>query len=165
MRRRDAHFVEELQAQIGEAGGVVTDAGKIAAVNAAYHYAPQATAWPAHLALKKAAMILRKPDVVVALRDCYVGAAGFSIVEALQLHVAHIRGSAPGSEGKANYQALKDYFGMALPAQAKRVESKNLNLTVSAPPPREGAPEMRARMVGPTPRMRALEPAPPDPED
>ncbi len=174
--KRTRVFTETFFAEVAAAGGAVTDAAKIAAVEAAYHYSPQATTWPPELAIRKANILLRKPDVLAGVRAIYLGGAGFSLIEATQLHVAHMRGTltrtkavtihdAAGNESVVdvaekippNYPALKDYFAMTTPAPAKRVESKNLNVNVSAPPPREGAPVMSARMVGLPARVRTID--------
>lgn len=85
-----------------------------------------------------------------AIAGMFVEFADFTPDEALRLHVAHIRGTAPED---ANYQALKDYEALVFPAQAKqiRIEQKTAVAHVNMSdlsPERIGPPPMAPRAIG-----------------
>lgn len=160
MRLRDRWFCERVIELCAELGGFSDDV-LYHAVNRTYHRGSSVMDWDRRSALKKARRKLLQPDVQSAIRDVYEGAAGFSIVDALQLHVKHIQGYAiedtvtddEGTESirrtqvAPNYAALKDYLAMATPKAATRIESKSVNVNVSAPPARIGAPLMSPRLL------------------
>jgi hypothetical protein len=92
---------------------------------------------------------LRQPDIRAALSDAFA-AVGFTPLDALVMHVAHIRGfertvvieDADGGSHtevvceKPSYQALRDYESFAFPKapdeRRVRVQSENVHVNVDA---------------------------------
>lgn len=98
------------------------------------------------LMLKRAKRKMRKPDVRERIREVFE-LADFSVLDAVQMHVAHIRGTAPKN---ANYQALKDFEAMAFEQAPKtlNVNNRNLNVNVTPGSGRDEAPTIAPRILG-----------------
>jgi hypothetical protein len=134
---RDSHFALELinkTEEFGEFG----DRALIAAAKLAYR-APMGTLSD-KTALKKAKSKLTQPDIQSAIRDVYE-AADFSIVDAVKKHVEHIQ--------RGNYQALKDFFAMAVPKPAQKVDIRSLSVTQHLNKPTSAPASISARVIGP----------------
>src|SRR6185312_6357455 len=98
-------------------------------------------------ALRRAKMLLRKGEVRERLGGIFE-LGNFTTMDAVHLHVAHMRGTAPAG---ANYQALRDYEKMVWPETPKTPNvNKNLNYNVDAKEmfDRMEAPPMGARILG-----------------
>jgi hypothetical protein len=146
MRQRDALFAAALVEELPRHADI--DDAKCEAVKRTYHRSSRGPGWSKRDALVKAELKLRDPDVLAAVRGVYAEGVGFSIVEAAKIHVQHIRGTAAGADGKANYQALKDYLALTLPKAATKVDSRSVVVNVPVPPPPAGdLPMMSARVV------------------
>jgi hypothetical protein len=119
--------------------------------------------------LRKAKSKLRKPDVRARIAEIYQD-QGFDLVDALQMHVQHIRGTeriVKDDDGdvvlhpktgepiivgeKPNYQALKDYLGMVLPKSPTQIRVDQRSVNVSGTPAdfdRSSTPAMSPRVLG-----------------
>lgn len=110
--------------------------------------------------VKRATNLLKNPDVRAAIADVFELEADFSVADALQMHVRHIRGGVErevlGADGEIamvrlppSYQALKDYERMVLPEMPKRteVDIRKMSVTGRMDGP-AGPPRMSARIIG-----------------
>ena len=102
-----------------EAAGGLSDEVMVKAVSESYALVERKAQ------LRKAKKLLGMPGVQERCRDLFE-LVGFSVVDALQMHVEHIRGQAPGQEGVANYQALKDFEKLTLPQQPTKIDQRVL---------------------------------------
>lgn len=177
MRERDRRFAEALVAEIGAAGGVITDEGMLRAAREVWRV--MTTPLSDAKLLARVKRKLKQPDVREAIGSAYQ-AAGFDVAEAVQLHIDHIRGNITVQKtvvvGKGedatvevvdvklppNYAALKDYEAMVLPKAPVRSDVRVQH--IPAPdrlPGHSGVPAMRARVIGATtaPALPAGKPA------
>ncbi len=96
--------------------------------------------------LNKVRAKLAQADILRAIREVYA-LRGFNEVEAIDMHIGHIR----GIDGQPpNYAALKDYQKMTMPQEARRVQidKRSVNVIVSGDEPmRVGPPPTRARQL------------------
>ena len=164
-RKRDHWFAEEIiEAMMERDETKPSDESKQVAVNNVYCYGRYGGTWPKKTALAKARQVLRRPIVRDAIAAAFANATGFDLVEAMNLHVAHIRGEVPAKRvvtiedgvetevvemAPPSYQALKDYEGLVFPKETRvqHHRNENINVTVAGPPVRVGAPVMRARVI------------------
>lgn len=115
--------------------------------------------WNDAAVLVKVREKLRQPNICAALGDSYEE-RGFTEVDAIDAHIAHIRGieheviDAKGErravKAPPSYPALRDYQRMVFPQEARRVQvgSRNLNVIVSPDEPRRvGPPPTRCRQL------------------
>ena len=93
--------------------------------------------------LKRAKRILAQPQVKQAIMDTYEleGLGGFSLTEALNLHVKHIRGfqAEDGEYVKPSLQALSMYLKIVLPDTPRRIQHSGLINHVPGARPRDEA--------------------------
>lgn len=146
MRKRDEEFADNVVAAVQHVGAL-NDESLVMAADATYE--PVFAASPAKhkaLMLRKAKSKMRKPDVRERIRAVFE-LADFSVMDAVQMHVAHIRGTAPE---KASYQALKDFEAMAFEQAPKtlNVNNRNLNLNMTPGSGRDEAPPIAPRILG-----------------
>lgn len=179
MRERDRVFVGHLTEAAADDGSGLTDKVKVEAVSrtwqGAYGLDWHATPEKRARAIRKANSKLANPNIQEALRDVFLFAADFSVIEALRLQVAHARGTLVAEKVEIvdketgernlvnvhippNYQATKDILGMMLPQAAKKIDTRSQVMNVPAPPAREGSPGMQARVMGAVVSPRAALP-------
>lgn len=103
--------------------------------------------------------LLQLPDIQQALRNVY-GEVGFTIEEAMQLHVDHIRGDVTKEElnrdGEVvkvklppNYLALKDYLTRTTPQMPHRMQVVTARMGTVREVRSDGSPPpMSARPIG-----------------
>jgi hypothetical protein len=93
-----------------------------------------------HVKVARMEKFLNLPDVREAIRRVYEQ-ADFSLAEAVEKHVEHIR--------DGNYQALKDYLAGVMPSEAKRVHVLTARVPASREVRTDGSPPpMTARPIG-----------------
>jgi hypothetical protein len=111
-----------------------------------------------NLVMKKAMAKLAQPDVCHAVQEIYA-LRGFTIEDAVDLHVKHIKGELTKEvmtqEGVAeikippSYQALKDFQAMIIPKQTTKVAVANFNMNdMMREVESEGFAPLEARIVG-----------------
>lgn len=173
MRRRDEQFVEALTRAVALGGGTLDDNKLIAAYLASHQLGIVRMTDEQErrkLALARAKEKLQLTDIREALREIYE-TVDFDIVEAVGLHVQHIRGLeyevpvrdpktgitltrkneetlewetvTAKAKDKPNYDALKDYLKVTLPQPAVRIDKRVLVGNVGRTP----APAIAARSI------------------
>ena len=161
-RKRDRLLVDSILRHAGANGGKLTPEVAAAALNDVWARGGK-PAKPA-TAMEVIRRKLSDPNIRKAIGDIYQEVGGFTIVDAVKLHVEHIRGiehdkiirHKEGSDwveevervqDKPNYGALKDYLTMTVPMPAKKLEISagagfGASLATSVPP-------VAARALGP----------------
>ena len=148
MRRTYELFCDQIVRGLREAGELTDDVMAKAALASFMNLERKTPEAERAAALRKARRLLRRPDVRERLGDLYES-RGFSILDAIDMHVWHIRGTAPGQDGEASYQALKDFEKMVLPQQPTRIDQRVLvgHTRSFAAEKLEHAPAMEARVL------------------
>lgn len=94
---------------------------------------------------------LMLPDVKQAIRNVY-GEVGFSLDEAVQIHIGHIKGSFTDKDGDPippSYAALKDYLKAVTPQEPRRFDVRTQRVNPERESRTDGsAPKMASRAVG-----------------
>lgn len=143
-RRRDREFADALVEAV-QIEGSLNDNALVMAADATWE--PPSFAKPENarkIMLAKAKRKLKRPDIRARIREVFE-LADFNVVDAVQMHIAHIRGNAPAG---ANYQALKDYEAMVFEQAPKTMNINQRNLHMNVPLSREGAPAIAPRILG-----------------
>jgi hypothetical protein len=136
-RKRDRYLVDAILRHAGANGGKLTPEVAAAALDEVWTRGgkPAKPATAMEIIRKK----LSDPNIRKAIGDIYQEVGGFTIVDAVKLHVEHIKGiehdkivrHKEGSDwveevervqDKPNYGALKDYLNMTVPQPAKKLE-------------------------------------------
>jgi hypothetical protein len=108
MRKRDRVLAENLLTVVAQTGRL-DDAAKVEALRRSWVHPPRSP--------KRAVAIvdakLGNPEVRELVQHLFEARGDFSVVDAIRLHVAHIRGTTPIQ--KASWPALKAYLDIVLP--------------------------------------------------
>jgi hypothetical protein len=108
VRKRDLMIAENLIAVVAETGKL-NDAAKVEALRRSWVHPPRSPQRAVAIVDAK----LGNADVRELVRDLFEARGGFTVLDAIELHVAHIRGTLPNL--KPSWQALKAYEEMVLP--------------------------------------------------
>ena len=108
MRKRDRSLAENLIAVVAETGNF-DDAAKVEALRRSWVHPPRKPGRAVAIVDAK----LGNPEMRELVRELFEGHEGFTLLDAIDLHVAHIKGTILNR--KPSWPALKFYLDMVLP--------------------------------------------------